>query len=155
MNYSNLQIVFQEVPDEISLCFSISGCKIGCKGCHSTETWNENYGQELTQVVFLDLIKKYEKMISCILFYGGEWNANKLINILKIAKSKNLKTCLYSGLNTGDLIENYSDILKHLDFLKTGPWKSNLGGLNSITTNQRFYELKKEQLLDVTYKFQK
>jgi len=126
-------IVFQEVPDEISLCFSITGCKVGCKGCHSTELWNENYGISLTNKNYINWLNKYKGLISCVVFFGGEWQPNKLIEKLIIAKNFGLKTCLYSG-------EKYIDISisQHLNLLKTGAWQQELGGLESTTTNQVF-----------------
>lgn len=126
-------IVFQEVPNEISLCFSITGCKVGCKGCHSTELWHEKNGIALTENNFIKWLKKYQGLISCVVFFGGEWQPKALIEKLIIAKSYGLKTCLYSG-------EKYIDIniSEHLNFLKTGAWHEKLGGLNSTITNQIF-----------------
>ncbi len=129
-------VVFQEVPGEISLCFSITGCKVGCNGCHSTELWNENYGVALSNEKFILWLKKYQGLISCVVFFGGEWQKNTLIEKLLIAKNFGLKTCLYSG-------EKYIDlcISRHLTFLKTGAWQAQLGGLESLTTNQVFRNL--------------
>ena len=43
------QIVWQEVPGEVSLAFLFSGCPLRCKGCHSADTWKEGIGTELTE----------------------------------------------------------------------------------------------------------
>lgn len=126
-------VVFQEVPNEISLCFSITGCKIGCKGCHSTELWNEKHGSALTNKSFIAWLKKYQSLISCVVFFGGEWQPRALIEKLLIAKNFGLKTCLYSGEEHIDI-----SISQHLYFLKTGAWNAVLGGLESTTTNQVF-----------------
>ncbi|MBL4908752.1 MAG: anaerobic ribonucleoside-triphosphate reductase activating protein [Alteromonadaceae bacterium] len=126
-------IVFQEVPNEISLCFSISGCKVGCKGCHSTELWNENYGIELSNKKFMQWLNKYKNLITCVVFFGGEWQESALIEKLIIAKNFNVKTCLYSGQEHINI-----NISQHLTFLKTGAWQAVLGGLDSITSNQIF-----------------
>ncbi|AAZ26028.1 anaerobic ribonucleoside-triphosphate reductase activating protein [Colwellia psychrerythraea] len=126
-------VVFQEVPNEISLCFSITGCKVGCKGCHSTELWQEDNGVLLTNTNFTQWLKKYQGLISCVVFFGGEWQANALIEKLIIAKNHGLKTCLYSGEKHIDI-----NISQHLNFLKTGAWHETLGGLDSPTTNQVF-----------------
>ncbi len=126
-------VVFQEVPDEISLCFSITGCKVGCKGCHSTELWHAKNGIALTNQNFMQWLKKYQGLISCVVFFGGEWQPSALIEKLVIAKNFGLKTCLYSGEKHIDL-----RITQHLNFLKTGAWQEELGGLESINTNQVF-----------------
>lgn len=129
-------VVFQEVPDEISLCFSITGCKVGCKGCHSTELWNTNYGNALSNKTFINYLKKYQSLISCVVFFGGEWQESALIEKLIIAKNYGLKTCLYSGQKHVNI-----NISQHLNFLKTGAWRSELGGLDSAITNQIFRNL--------------
>jgi len=129
-------IVFQEVPNEISLCFSITGCKVGCKGCHSTELWDASNGITLNNANFTYWLTKYQSLISCVVFFGGEWQPDALVEKLLIAKSFGLKTCLYSG-------ENYIDISisQHLTFLKTGAWREELGGLESTNSNQVFRNL--------------
>ena len=43
------QIVWQEVPGEVSLAFLFSGCPLRCKGCHSADAWKEGVGTELTE----------------------------------------------------------------------------------------------------------
>jgi len=129
-------IVFQEVPNEISLCFSITGCKVGCKGCHSTDIWNEDFGTPLTNTTFTKWLMQYQNLISCVLFMGGEWQPSALIEKLTIAKNFGLKTCLYSGREHIDI-----EISQHLTFLKTGQWQPALGGLNSANTNQLFLDL--------------
>jgi anaerobic ribonucleoside-triphosphate reductase activating protein len=129
-------VVFQEVPNEISLCFSITGCKVGCKGCHSTELWHEDNGMSLSNTSFTQWLKKYQGLISCVVFFGGEWQPEALIEKLLIAKNHGLKTCLYSGEKHVDI-----NISQHLNFLKTGAWHETLGGLDSPTTNQVFRDV--------------
>jgi anaerobic ribonucleoside-triphosphate reductase activating protein len=132
MRYYDRQVVFQEVPNEISLVYSITGCPLRCKGCHSPFTWGEQTGQELTELGFAEDLGKYDLLISCVLFYGGEWHEEQLIQLLSIARNDfGLKTCLYTGQNS--LSER---IVEQLTFLKTGCWIEQLGGLQSPTTNQ-------------------
>ena len=35
LKYSNYEITFAEVPDEISLCINLTNCPHKCIGCHS------------------------------------------------------------------------------------------------------------------------
>lgn len=133
LHYSSKQIVLQEVPDEISLALSISGCKLACRGCHSTETWNPKYGEELSETVLQELITR-SKYITCVLFYGGEWQEDNLIKLLKLVKSNNLKTCLYTGLELNQISDN---LLSNLTYIKVGRYIEQLGGLESPTTNQQ------------------
>ena len=139
----NFQIVFQEVPGEISLCFSISGCKLRCKGCHSPFLWKEGKGKLLTQEYYTKLLNRYKNYATCVLFMGGEWHELELIEYLKIANEKEYKTCLYTGEET---VSEY--ISAKLTWLKTGKWIEHLGGLESVTTNQKFIEIKTKNNLN-------
>ena len=142
------QVLFQEIPDEISLAFTITGCPLQCRGCHSTDTWDPRTGCALSNSLYRDYLKRYGNMISCVLFFGGEWHLNALQDKLLIARKMGLKTCLYTGL---DCVPER--IHPHLNYLKTGPWRRALGGLESTTTNQRLIELSTGNLLN--YRFQK
>ena len=138
MNFSYPQIVLTEVPGEISLALSISGCPLRCKGCHSTETYDTNFGEKLTYEKIDKLLNKH---VTCVLFYGGEWNPEELIKFLKYINAKKLKTCLYTGYEL-DFIPK--EILNELDFIKTGSYNASLGGLNNKNTNQKFISLTKK-----------
>lgn len=158
MYFSEPQIVFQEVPDEISLALSISGCDLGCKGCHSAQTWGYTHGEKLTEEKIINFINKYKGMFSCFLFYGGEWLEEELIVFFSIIKKHNIKICLYTGLTFDEFkLKNYQ-LLNYLDFLKVGRWIKERGGLNSLTTNQIFLSVKKDRdnfiFKNLNYKFQ-
>ncbi|NVK51883.1 MAG: anaerobic ribonucleoside-triphosphate reductase activating protein [Flavobacteriaceae bacterium] len=137
MNYYQFDITFQEVPGEISLCFSITGCKLQCKGCHSTYLWNANNGKPLLKKNYLELLKQYKGYASCVLFMGGEWHKEKLIEYLSLAKQNNFKTCLYTGEETVP-----KAILNELTWIKTGKWITAKGGLDNPDTNQKFIYLR-------------
>lgn len=138
MRYSGLQVTFREIPKEIALSFLISGCPLRCPGCHSSDTWDSQRGLELDQSLLLEMIDQYLPDITCVLFLGGEWELQTLIIYLGLARRKGLKTALYSGL---DLLQIPNRLIPHLDYLKVGPFKKELGGLASKTTNQRLYEI--------------
>ncbi|MCF6347337.1 MAG: anaerobic ribonucleoside-triphosphate reductase activating protein [Flavobacteriaceae bacterium] len=141
MYYYDFQIVFQEVPGEISLCFSISGCSLQCNGCHSPFLWKKGNGSLLTKKQFEVFLEQYSNLATCVLFMGGEWHKEEIISMLKLAKNKKYKTCLYTGEE--HISEN---ILNELTWIKTGKWKQSLGGLSSTTTNQKFIEVKTNKI---------
>lgn len=146
MYYHNFQIVFQEVPGEISLCFSISGCTLRCKGCHSPFLWKKNSGSLLTVGLFETLLKQYANLATCVLFMGGEWHEDQLIALLKLSKKRNYKTCLYTGEDQVSL-----ELLAQLTWIKTGKWDPSLGGLQSEKTNQKFIEVKTNTVLNYLF----
>lgn len=143
MNYSDLQIVLQEVPGEISICFTITGCQMRCKGCHSPHLWKEENGELLTFEHYLKTLKTYKDFASCVLFMGGEWHPEELIEMLETAQKMGYKTCLYTGLTSVN-----KSILSHLTWVKVGAWNENVGGLESAITNQHFIEVHSNKKLN-------
>lgn len=148
LRFSSCDVVLQEVPNEISLCFTITGCQLACEGCHSEYIWNPENGKELSQELFRRLIIKYKPTISCILFMGGEWRNQELLGLIRTAKLEQLKVALYTGLNIKQVHRKYPELLDELDFIKTGKWISKLGGLDSPTTNQEFLDIKSGEILN-------
>jgi len=151
MHYSYPQQTFQEVPGEITLALSISGCPLRCKNCHSAETYPIDFGSKLTKDELDRLLKKF-RHTSCVLFYGGEWNMEELITFINYIKEKGLKVCLYTGRKL-----NYfeDEFIKSLDYIKVGPYKERKGNLSSPTTNQRFFKIKNGELINKTKVFWK
>ena len=87
-------------------------------------------------------------MISCVLFYGGEWEKEALNEQLDEIRGRGLLTALYTGLDTVD-----DEIATRLDFVKLGPWIEARGGLDSEKTNQRLIDLRSGECLN--HHFQK
>ncbi|MEZ4809016.1 MAG: anaerobic ribonucleoside-triphosphate reductase activating protein [Allomuricauda sp.] len=139
----DFQVVLQEVPGEISLCFSISGCPLRCEGCHSPFLWKEGIGTRLTSEYFQKRLDQYTGFASCVLFMGGEWHPATLVERLKHARQQGYRTCLYTG---ADQIP--PEILEHLTYIKTGKWDKDLGGLGCKTTNQIFREVGTNRVLN-------
>lgn len=154
LKYVDSKIVFSEVPDEISLALSISGCPNNCEECHSSYL-TQDIGTSLTYNEIHKLIQD-NKGITCICLMGGDGNYHQ-INIIAyyIKKNYDLKVAWYSGNQS--LSPEIS--LKNFDYIKLGPYKKDLGPLNSKSTNQRFYKIvyaenkHTPELKDITYKF--
>ncbi len=136
-------IVFQEVPDHISLAFYVSGCPLRCPGCHSPELWKDKNGRLLTTDFYGSLLERYKGFADCVLFLGGEWHSEDLVTLLDQARDGGFETALYTGLE--DVSEN---LKKSLTFLKTGDWREKLGGLSSSQTNQIFKDLRTNKILN-------
>lgn len=147
MRYSYPQEVLQEVPGEISLALSISGCPLRCLGCHSQETQDPFFGEILDKKEFKRLLQKHYH-ISCVLFYGGDWDLLALIPLIKIAKQSQVKVALYSGFGLTSISFRILDLL---DYLKIGPYIAELGGIEMKTSNQKMYSINKGILLDITH----
>lgn len=143
LNYNHVEIVTQEVPDEIALAISISGCPLACPGCHSAHTWNPNLGSPLDVSTLNHLISSH-KHVSCVLFYDGLHIEPALLSLFQATHKAGLKVAFYTGLETVS-----PELAAHIDYLKVGPYIAALGGLNSPTTNQRMYH----NNIDITSQF--
>ena len=62
LKYYNAMVVFEEIPDEITLAINITNCPCKCPGCHSKFLWDDN-GTELTVEVLHKLIKENRSLI--------------------------------------------------------------------------------------------
>ena len=143
------EIVFQEIPTEVSLCIYVSGCNRGCPGCHSKWLWND-VGEDVENNL-VDWIEPYKDAISCVLFMGGDCaGQDNLLSCLKMVKSMGLKTALYSGASLYNIDQN---LVHYLNYLKVGEYVEELGGLRSEKTNQRLYRLEDDELIDITKSF--
>lgn len=155
LKYLYYKEIFAEIPGEITLGVSISGCTIHCQGCHSRELW-EDKGTPLTIEELQRLLDKH-KGITCLLLLGGERDIDALTELFQYAY-KRIKTAWYCGL---DLIpKGKYGILQYLDFCKVGHYDQELGGLDSPSTNQRFYKIEHQgdgsyYQHDLTYLFNK
>lgn len=145
MRYSVSQVVFQEIPVEISLAFHITGCPLRCPGCHSSADWNGGRGTLLDLSQLEKKIREYQNYITCVLYLGGEWCGEELIEQLALIQSEGLRTALYTGLELEDLPD---ELLQKLTYVKVGPYIKERGPLNSATTNQKLIDLRTSQLLN-------
>lgn len=149
LKYFNTQIVFQEIPDEISLAINITQCPNKCKGCHSPYL-QEDIGQNLTKDELITLIKE-NPGITCVLFMGGDLDRTYLNSLAFFIKNNyDLKVGYYSGLSHILNIDKNS-----FDYIKLGPYIKALGPLNKSTTNQKLYKVINNNLINITNKIYK
>lgn len=160
LKYVDTQVVFSEIPDEVTLAINISGCPNHCPGCHSKYLW-EDIGEPLNKESVLKLISENEG-ITCVCLMGGDQAPNTITWLALCIKEKypDLKVAWYSGL-----AKIHKDIdTSYFDYIKIGPYVEDLGPLNSPTTNQRLYckgkylhkmDVSNEMFYDITDKFWK
>lgn len=154
MKYLDAKVVFQEVPDEITLAISITGCINKCEGCHSPQL-REDIGTELNCTELGKLILD-NKGITCVCFMGGDGNPEGISDLAYYTKliDSNLKTAWYSGCEKISKGIN----LRNLDYLKIGHYDKDRGPLNNPNTNQIFYkvihtDVPSDILMDITHRF--
>lgn len=156
LKYVDAKVVFAEVPDEITLAISISGCPCHCKGCHSSYL-AEDIGEELTPEA-IDRLIHSNNGISCVALMGGDAEPITVSFLAECIKEEHpgIKVAWYSGR------QEISDKINlwNFDYIKVGPYEEDKGPLDKRTTNQRFYKVVhtttgKSKLYDITSKFWK
>ncbi len=153
LKYVNTDIVFQEIPDEVTLAINISNCPCHCPGCHSQYLW-EDIGLPLTTAALDDFVVKYGSDISCISFMGGDADPRGVNQLAQYIHEEypQYKVAWYSGKTVISRLVAKTDF----DYIKIGPYIEHLGPLKSKTTNQRMYRKTDDgEFEDITERFWK
>lgn len=133
VKYKDYHIVFQEIPNRVSLAFNITNCQNNCIGCHSPEL-RGNLGEELTTEKIITIVKN-NYGVDCVLFMGEGNDIETLKKIaLDIKTILGIKVAIYSGR---DKVED--DFFDVFDYVKVGSYKAKYGPLNKKTTNQHLF----------------
>lgn len=151
LKYVDAKVVFAEVPNEVTLAINISNCPCHCEGCHSLYL-AEDIGEPLDLQHLTGLIDS-NSGISCVCIMGGDANPSEIDDIAQDIKEyyPELKVAWYSGKQ-----ELSKDInLENFDYIKLGPYIKDRGPLDNVNTNQRFYKVNKNELVDITSRFWK
>jgi anaerobic ribonucleoside-triphosphate reductase activating protein len=145
LRYASYDIVFREIPGEVTLALNLSGCPNRCRGCHSPHL-QEDAGEELTQGVLSSLLGAYGSAITCVCFMGGDAAPKEVSHLAQFVRQyARWKTAWYSGLPTFRATD-----AQVFDYVKLGPYIEDLGGLDSPATNQRLYRIENSRWVDIT-----
>ncbi len=151
LKFHNYDIVFAEIPDEVSLAINITNCPNACKNCHSLWLWKDE-GEELNKESLSTILNQYAD-VTCIAFMGGDRTPKEVNDLAHFVKHNfNKKTAWYSGKEE---ISKEIDT-NNFDYIKIGSYQENLGSLKQKTTNQKLYRLYNGEIVeDITYRFWK
>lgn len=144
-------ITLSEVPDRIAVFFEIGCCHNGCKGCHSPHLQTNKVPFITLEEMVEYANKRVDEGANAIVLMGGTTNGLDMRELYEIINALSFvaPVCLYSGLDSS--MEEACELVKnaYLSWLKIGSYKESLGGLQSPTTNQRFFKCD----FDITYSF--
>lgn len=147
LRFHNYDIVFQEIPDEVTLAINITHCPNGCEGCHSPHL-QQDIGEELSTSAIDTLLAKYADDITCFCFMGGDRDVTELERLAAyVREHSDLKIGWYSGRNE---MPPHPELF---DFVKLGPYMADKGSLKQRTTNQRLYRRNGSEWEDITARF--
>ena len=151
LKYVNSDIVFQEIPDEVTLAINISNCPCRCPGCHSHYLW-EDIGLPLNPEAIDNFVQKFGSNLTCIAFMGGDGDP-KGVNLLAQyvhEEYPQFKVAWYSGRTVISPLITKNDF----DYIKIGPYIKHLGPLKKPSTNQRLYRQNDQgEFEDITSRF--
>ena len=150
LKYTNCDVVFQEIPDEVSLAINLSGCPCHCPGCHSPQLWGD-IGEPLTAQRLDEMIAQCHQHITCVALMGGDAIPEEVDRLMQHLRSKHkrLHTAWYSGRS----LLSPALHINNLDYVKLGPYLAHLGALRSKQTNQRLYRVVNGTMHDITSRF--
>ena len=160
LKVASFDIVFQEIPGEVTLALNLSNCPCHCPGCHSQHL-AEDIGEPVNEELLDGLLARYGSMITCVAFMGGDAEPEEVARWAKYVKGLRvtgyglrdtgygLRTAWYSGRMAFPTDETA------FDYVKLGPYIESLGGLKSEKTNQRFYKRVGDEWQDMTNIFWK
>ena len=148
LKVASFDIVFQEIPGEVTLALNLSNCPCHCPGCHSQHL-AEDIGEVVDEELLNGLLARYGSMITCVAFMGGDAEPEEVAKWANYCKGERLKTAWYSGRMMMPKDE------KAFDYVKLGPYIEELGGLKSEKTNQRLYKRENGEWKDITSSFWK
>ncbi len=139
MHYGNIKYNDIANGEGVRTSLFVSGCRVGCKGCFNRETWDFEYGQEVTDEIVSQIVESLEpSYISGLTVLGGEpmepENQEGILPILRLVKERyaNKTIWLYTGyLLDQDLVAGgrkhtvYTDeLLSLVDVVVDGPFVS-------------------------------
>jgi len=150
MKIASYDIVFQDVPGEVTLSLNLSQCPNRCPGCHSPQL-QDNIGLPLDDALLDGLLERYGRDVTCVCFMGGDREPEEVMRLAGRVRAAGLKTAWYSGRQ--QLPDCFNAEL--LDFVKVGPYVESLGPLPSPDTNQRMYRIENGEMTDITLCFRK
>lgn len=151
LKYYNYDIVFQEIPNEVTLAINITNCPNRCKGCHSPHL-QKDIGEILDEECIVALMEKYGSSITCFCFMGGDNNPQRVAELANFIRLyyPNIKSAWYSGCaSIPNGIDNRS-----FQYIKLGGYKEEFGSLKSETSNQHLFAVQQDGAMeDITYMF--
>lgn len=153
VKYHNFDVVFAEIPDEVTLAINLTNCPNRCPGCHSPHLRADG-GEPLDDGGLLALLGKYARSVTCVCFMGGDAEPQEVARLARVAKRAfpALRTGWYSGrerLPEGVAAEAF-------DYVKLGSWIEKRGPLTAPSTNQRLYRVGAGgTMTDITERFRR
>ncbi len=90
---ASYDVVFTEVPGEVTLALNLAGCPNRCEGCHSPHLQQE-VGETLDDAMLDGLLARYGDSVTCVGFMGGDGDPAA---VARLAREVRRRGCLNAG----------------------------------------------------------
>ncbi len=151
LKYYNYDIVFQEIPNEVTLAVNITNCPNRCQGCHSPHL-QKDIGKELNEEQIITLMEKYASAITCFCFMGGDAAPQQVVRLAGFLRIHypEIKIAWYSGC--AKLPDEFD--IRSFQYIKLGGYVEELGTLKSDTSNQHLFQIQPDGVMnDISWLF--
>ena len=117
----------------------LSGCTVGCAGCHNTTLWDKNKGTEVDPVTLVsDIVMAHDITGSQdIVITGGEpleQDYDSLFTLMRRLKHEGYNVWLYTSFNLDEIPEGIKDLCS---YIKTGKYRQDLPGKGILASNNQ------------------
>lgn len=158
IKYASYAVTFAEVPDEVCLTIQVTNCPCRCDGCHSAYL-QQDIGADLEKDL-PSLLEQYKGRVTCVCFMGSGNDLEALARCVGIVHGFGLRVAIYTGNAFNAMLHAWLQYVTFLyglpEYVKTGVYVKELGGLDSEKTNQQMWKLEGEfTYQDITSRFWK
>lgn len=145
-------ITFAEVPDKCAVFLELGDCKRYCEGCHTPELCEPMTDEDcLTMADCVEIVESFidEGANAVVVLGGTDCHSFKLASLRCLLRtlSEYAPVCLYSGSDDTKTMLDFA-LDSSCTYVKVGSYQKQCGGLQQPTTNQRFYELEQQQIIN-------
>ena len=117
IRYYNFDIVFAEIPDEVTLAINITGCPYRCEGCHSPHL-REDRGERLDADALAALLERYG-VKATIFIITGKIGAPRYLTAEQLRDWARMMEIEFVHITKDTTVES----LEHELFLNDLAWK--------------------------------
>ena len=104
-------IDYESIADAEGVCCTLffSGCRHRCRGCHSPDTWDFDYGKPLDKYLIAEINRQIDKrpFLNGIVLSGGDpmYQVDACLELAKYIKSKKMNIWCYTGFTYENLLK--------------------------------------------------
>lgn len=143
-------IDYESIADAEGVCCTLffSGCRHRCRGCHSPDTWDFDYGKPLDKYLIAEINRQIDKrpFLNGIVLSGGDpmYSAGEICRLLPEIHIPNNNIWCYSGFTIEEILldDEKKKLLNKCSVLIDGPFEVDKRDVTLLfrgSSNQRMF----------------